>query len=244
MTDGLANWVRIAHADLILEAYLAQPPSVGRYPAIVVLQEVFGVNGHIQTVVERLAKGGFVAIAPALFQRTAPGLDLGYSEADLALGRQHKDQTSASQLLSDIQTCIDYLEQLPTVQRGGVGVMGFCFGGHVAYLAATLPSVKATAAFYGAGIPLFTPGGGDPTITRIPEIRGSLYAFFGTQDPLIPLEQIEAVEQALQVAGDRHRLFRYEAGHGFCCDQRSDYNALACEDAWDKALMLFRQQLQ
>lgn len=243
MMDRLADWVRIAHHGLVLDAYLAQPKLSGAYPSVVVLQEVFGVNGHIRAVTERLAQVGFVAIAPALFQRTAPGLDLGYSEADLALGRQHKDQTTAPQLLSDIQACVDYLDQLPSVRRDGVGVLGFCFGGHVAYLAATLPTVKATAVFYGAGIPVFTPGGGEPTLRRTPEIHGTLYAFFGTDDPLIPLEQIEAVETALKAAGDRHRVFRYAAGHGFCCDQRADYNAAACQDAWQKALALFHQQL-
>jgi carboxymethylenebutenolidase len=243
MTDVSAEWVRIAQPNLDLDAYLAQPQADGRYPAVVVLQEVFGVNSHIRTVTERLAQAGFVAIAPALFQRTAPGLDLGYSEVDLALGRQHKDQTTFPQLLGDIQACIDYLATLPSVRPTGVGVIGFCFGGHVAYLAATLPVVKATAVFYGAGIPVFTPGGGDPSLTRTPEIQGTVYAFFGTQDPLIPLEQIDAVEAALQAAGDRHRVFRYAAGHGFCCDQRADYNAAACQVAWGKALELFRQAL-
>ena len=101
--------------------------------------------------------------------------------------------TTAADLLSDLQATIAYLKTLPTI-TGKIGAIEFCFGGHVAYLAATLPDIAATASFYGAGIATSTPGGGLPTLARTSEIAGTLYAFFGTQDPLIPLEQIDSVE--------------------------------------------------
>ncbi|MEB3294115.1 MAG: dienelactone hydrolase family protein [Synechococcales bacterium] len=225
---------------LQLEAYLAAPTAPGIYPAILVIQEVFGVNAHIREVADRLAREGYVAIAPNIFQRTAPGLDLGYSDAELALGRSHKDQTIASQLLGDLQAIIAYLYSLPQVKSGGVGVIGFCFGGHVAYLAGVLPDVKAIASLYGSGVAVMTPGGGQPTLGRTREITGQVYAFFGTQDPLIPNEQADAIEAELIKWGVDHQIFRYEAGHGFFCDRRDSYNAVAAQDAWEQIKVLFR----
>ncbi|MEB3273981.1 MAG: dienelactone hydrolase family protein [Prochlorothrix sp.] len=232
------------HTNLTIEAYLAQPHTPGPHPAIVVIQEIFGVNAHIRAVTERIAALGYVAIAPALYQRTAPGFEVGYSEAEITMGRKYKDLTTAPELLADIQGAIHYLNALPTVQPGPVGTIGFCFGGHVAYLAATLPEVGVTASFYGGGIATFTPGGGNPTLSRTAEIQGTVYCFFGTADPLIPNDQVDQVEAALTAAGDRHRVFRYPgAGHGFVCDQRADYRPDAYADAWKKVQGLF-QQLQ
>ncbi len=200
------------------------------------IQEIFGVNSHIQAVTKRLAQEGYLAIAPAIFQRTAPGFEVGYSQEETDLGRSYKDQTTADELLSDLRATIAVLQ---TRGFSEIGAIGFCFGGHVAYLAATLPEIKATASFYGAGIATMTPGGGEPTIARTPEIRGTLYAFFGTQDPLIPIEQIDQVEAALEKYHIDHRVFRYPAGHGFFCDQRSDYNPIAAADAWEQVKTLF-----
>ncbi|WAS06541.1 dienelactone hydrolase family protein [Gloeomargaritales cyanobacterium VI4D9] len=95
------------------------------------------------------------------------------------------------------------------------GTIGFCFGGHVVYLAATLPDVRVTASFYGGGIATTTPGGGAPTITRTKEIHGTIWCFFGTRDPLIPNEQTDQIEQELQKQGIDHQVFRYDADHGF-----------------------------
>ena len=232
--------VTVLNEALQIDAYLAEPTGGGAYPAIVVIQEIFGVNAHIRQVTERLAQEGYVAIAPAIFQRTAPGFDVGYSEAETKLGRIHKDQTKAKELLSDIRATIAYLETLPAVKKGAIGAIGFCFGGHVAYLAATLPEIKATASFYGAGIATMTPGGGAPTISQTGEINGTLYTFFGTQDPLIPVEQIDQIEAELQRQQRTHRVFRYPAGHGFFCDQRSDYSPEAAADAWNQVKALLK----
>lgn len=169
--------VQVIHQGLSIDAYLAQPVEAGTYPAIVVIQEIFGVNAHIRDVTERVAALGYVAIAPALYQRLAPGFETGYTLEDVKRGRQYKEQTRAEELLSDIQATIQFLNQQPMVQPGGVGCIGFCFGGHVAYLAATLPEVRATASFYGAGIPTWCPGDGLPTLSRTAQIGGTLYAF-------------------------------------------------------------------
>lgn len=232
--------VKVANGDLEIAAYLATPEGDGPFPGVVVLQEIFGVNSHIRSVTERIASVGYVAIAPALYQREAPGFETGYTPEDIEVGRTYAMQTTASQLLSDIQAAIDYLKSLPQVKGDAIGCIGFCFGGHVAYLAATLPDIKATASFYGAGITTRTFGGGEPTITRTPEIKGTLYAFFGMEDASIPASQVDQIEAELAKHQVSHKVFRYEkADHGFFCDQRASYNEAAAADAWEKVKQLF-----
>jgi carboxymethylenebutenolidase len=239
-TDIRTKWVKIQNGDLQIDAYLAQPTETGTYPGIIVIQEIFGVNGHIQEVVERLAEEGYVAIAPAIYQRLAPRFSVGYSPQEIALGRKYKVQTQADELLGDMQSAIDYLKTLPNVKSGGMGSIGFCFGGHVVYLGAVLADIKATASFYGAGIATLTPGGGEPTITRTQEIKGTLYAFFGREDRLISGAEVDAIAAELKKCNIPHQIFCYDrVGHGFFCDRRSDYDESSAKDAWQKVLQLF-----
>ncbi|MBK1986345.1 dienelactone hydrolase family protein [Sphaerospermopsis aphanizomenoides BCCUSP55] len=237
--------VKLSQDDCQIDAYLAKPTTPGFYPGIVVLQEIFGVNVHIRDVTERIAKLGYVAIAPALFQRQAPGFETGYTPEDVAVGRKYAwSQTTASQLLSDIQAAINYLKTLPQVKKDSFGCIGFCFGGHIAYLAATLPDIKATASFYGARITTHTPGGGEPTITRTREIPGTIYAFFGMNDASIPQAQVDEIAAELQKHNISHRVFRYDGSdHGFFCDRRASYNPIAAADAWEQVKQLFAATL-
>jgi carboxymethylenebutenolidase len=236
--------VSITSGSLQIPAYLAEPSQPGCFGGVVVMQEVFGVNSHIREVTERLARAGYVAIAPHLYHRQAPGFEVGYTEADLALGRQYKLGTQADELLRDVEGAIAHLAAKDNVAKSGFGCIGFCFGGHVAYLAATLPQIKATASFYGAGIPSSTPGGGAPTLSRTAEITGTLYGFFGTEDPLIPPADVDRIEAALTQHQISHQIFRYPgANHGFFCDQRDSYHATAAQAAWEKVLELFHTTL-
>lgn len=235
------NWAARQGEALAIEAYLAAPVEAGTFPSVIIIQEIFGVNAHIRNVVERVAQLGYVAIAPAIYQRLAPGFAVGYGPEDVNLGRQYKEQTRVEELLSDLQATIDWLQAQPNVLANAIGCMGFCFGGHVAYLAATLPAIKATATFYGAGIPTWSPGGGAPTIERTPEIKGTVYGFFGTADASIPPEHIDQIAAALQACQVPHRLFCYAgADHGFFCDQRSSYHPEAAAAAWLEVQNLLR----
>ena len=239
-----SGWIKVQNDDLAIDAYLAIPEESGSYAAVIVIQEIFGVNEHIRSITRRLAREGYIAIAPAIYQRQAPGFEVGYSDEEVKLGRKYKAQTQASELISDIQATIDYLYSLPEVKQSGVGTIGFCFGGHVVYLAATLDRVAATASFYGAQIATWCPGEDKPTIARTKDITGTIYAFFGTEDPLIPNEQTKQIETELQQQNIEHQVFRYEgATHGFMCDRRESYNADAAQDAWKKVLDLFSQKL-
>lgn len=235
--------VHLPQNDCQVEAYLAKPTAAGIYPGIVVLQEIFGVNVHIRDVTERIAKLGYIAIAPALFQRQAPGFETGYTAADVEVGRKYAwSQTTAPQLLSDIQAAINYLKTLPEVKPDKFGCIGFCFGGHVAYLAATLPDIQVAASFYGARITTSTPGGGEPTITRTKEIPGTIYTFFGIEDASIPQTEVDQIVEELEKYHISHRVFRYDGSeHGFFCDRRGSYNPKAAADAWEQVQQLFGQ---
>ncbi|MBE9214232.1 dienelactone hydrolase family protein [Plectonema cf. radiosum LEGE 06105] len=235
--------VNIAADSVQIDAYLAKPQAQGSYPGIVVLQEIFGVNAHIQQVTQRIAKEGYVAIAPGLFQRQAPGFATGYTPEDIEVGRNYAwGQTKADELLSDIQSTIDYLKTLDEVKKDTFGCIGFCFGGHVAYLAASLLDIKATASFYGARVTTSTPGGGAPTINVTSKIKGTLYAFFGMEDSSIPVEQVNQIEAELEKYQVPGRVFRYNnANHGFFCDSRASYNPQAAADAWEQVKQLFGQ---
>ncbi|PSF36182.1 carboxymethylenebutenolidase [Aphanothece hegewaldii CCALA 016] len=237
--------IKIKNGDLAIDAYLAMPQQQGIFPAIIVVQEIFGVNDHIRDVTRRIAQEGYIAISPAIYQRIAPGFETGYTPESVTIGREYKSKTKADELLSDIQATIDYLYTLPQVQKQGVGSVGFCFGGHVVYLISILNQIKATASFYGAGITTGTPGNGKPTISRTPDIKGTMYAFFGMQDASIPLEQVDQIEAELQKYHIPHQIFRYpQADHGFFCDQRVSYNAIAAQDAWYHVLELFKTTLK
>jgi carboxymethylenebutenolidase len=239
-----AKKVQISNGNLPIDAYLAIPQGNGPFNAIIVVQEIFGVNSHIRDVTERIAKQGYIAIAPAMFQRLAPGFETGYNAEDVTIGREYKNRTIAGEILSDIQATIDYLKQLPQVKPDGFGCIGFCFGGHIAYLAATLDAIVATASFYGAGITTWTPGDGVPTVTKTPEIKGTIYTFFGMEDASIPFEQVDLIEAELKKYNIKHKVLRYQgADHGFFCDRRASYNRLAAENAWQQVLKLFSDNL-
>ena len=243
--EVITSFVTVPSNDLEISAYIAYPTGEAAYPGVIVVQEIFGINAHIRDVTKRIARLGYVAISPAIFQRIAPGFETGYTPQDIAIGRSYKERTKASELLGDIQAAVNYLKNCSQVKKDApFGCIGFCFGGHVAYLAATLDDIKATASFYGAGIATDTPGGGNPTITRTPEIKGTLYAFFGMEDASIPKEQVDKIEAELKKAGMTHRVFRYDgAEHGFFCDARASYNEVAATDAWQQVKELLQQHL-
>jgi len=243
-SDITTATVKIQSDAIAIPAYLAHPTDADQLPIVVVVQEVFGVNAHIRDVTERIAQEGYIAIAPHIYHRQVQGFEVGYSDADLESGRKYKMGTQADELLSDIRGAIAYGRSHFSNVPSAVGCIGFCFGGHVAYLAATLPDIQATAAFYGAGIVSSTPGGGEPTITRTPEITGTVYAFFGMQDPLIPQSDVNEIEVALKEASIDHRIFRYPtATHGFFCDHRESYDEEAAKDAWEHVKALFHKHL-
>ena len=158
------------------------------------------------------------------------------------MGREHRDALTAQAFLDDARRAIAFLQGQQPLACRGIGVVGFCIGGHLALLAATLPEVAATCAFYGARVSNFRPGGGEPTLAVVPQIVGDLLFIAGDQDPLIPPEELQAIDNAF--VGDRQRLVVARgAGHGFLCEARADYHPEAAAMGWRELLGLFGKAL-
>ncbi len=257
-SDCVASWQSIdpRRPDQVpLRCWWARPADGPPRAGVLVLPEVFGLNGWIRGVTERLAAAGYAALAVPLFARTAPDLELDYGPDELALGRSHKERTRTDQLLADLGLAAAWLQQQlpPAAAAGGLGCVGFCFGGHVALLAASLPAVAATVDFYGAGVAAGRPGGGPPSLELVPTIGGTLLCICGREDPLIPAADVAAIETALAAANAAraavnastglHRLVLLEGGHGFMCAARSDHHPASAAAGWSLLLDAFESQL-
>jgi carboxymethylenebutenolidase len=206
--------------------------------------EIFGVNSHIRDVTERVAREGYVALAPDYFHRTAPGMELGYDDDGMAEGMKHLNLLQADQMIADAKAAIAFVRGRPE-STDKVGAMGFCIGGHMTYLTACATDVAAAASYYGGGIAgPQGPGGGPSTVSRTPGIQGKIHCYFGGQDALIPPDQVAAIRKALEDAGVDHEVVVYDdADHGFHCDQRATYHAPSAADAWKRTLALFADRL-
>lgn len=211
-----------------------------RKRAVLVLPEVFGVNAWVRSVADRIAAAGVPALAIPLFARTAPELELSYGERQLAEGRGHKSATTATGILADGSAAIRWLRRQLGDPQAEITVVGFCFGGHAALLMASLPEVKRTFNFYGAGVVQGRPGGDVPTLDVLPQVRGELTCLFGLADPLIPKVDRDAIKSALAQAdptGQRLRCVSCpDADHGFMCEARAAYEPEAAALGWQLLL--------
>ena len=229
----MAKLIELTAADgCRFPAYEAQPTGTAR-GAIVVLQEIFGVNSHIRAVVDGYAAQGYLALAPATFHRVKPGVELGYTPDDITAGIALKAAVVALPspgVMQDIQATLDYAAQ--SVASGKVGVVGFCWGGLLTWRAAcTLPGVSAAVPYYGGGLTQAI------EIARTP--RCPVLAHFGDHDPSIPMEGIQAFQRAQ--TGVEVQI--YAAGHGFNCDHRSAFDATAAALAYERTLAFFARHV-
>lgn len=214
--------------------YLAGPVTEGPAPAVVVGMELFGISAHVRDVCEHLAALGYLALAPDLYHRSAPGTELPEDQHGRTRGFQLLNQLTRPQAIDDIRATLDYLQARG---RRVAGMVGLSVGGHVAYLAATALDVPAVAVAYGGwipttDIPLSQP---EPTLAATPGLTGRVLFLVGENDHLIPREHRQAIVDALQAAGVRHDLVEYPgAGHGFLSDRRDTYDPAAAKDAWQR----------
>ena len=228
----MAQFTTLTAADgFTLSAYVALPQGKPR-AAIVILQEIFGVNSHIREVADRFAAEGYLAVAPATFDRVKRGVELGYTDADMTAGFELKtavDALPGAGVLLDIQAAIDHAAQ---TSGGKVGIIGFCWGGLLTWKAACLlKGLSAAVPYYGGGIT------SESEIARQPQCP--VMAHFGDQDHWIPMEGIEAFKKVqLQVA-----VHVYPANHGFNCDQRGSYNEAAAMLARERSLAFLAANL-
>jgi carboxymethylenebutenolidase len=227
-------------------AYLARPEGDAVLPAVLVFMEIFGINGHIRDVTQRVAAEGYVALAPDYFHRTGPGIQLAYDDAGMAEGIEHLGKLQADQMISDARDAISTLRGRADVVGDRIGAMGFCIGGHMTYLAACETDIVAAASYYGGGIAAPQgPGGAESTVGRTSKIRGRIQCYFGGQDAMIPMDQVDAIRKALGEAGIDHDVHVYEeADHGFNCDQRASHHEASAADSWRRTLALFDDKLR
>jgi carboxymethylenebutenolidase len=207
-------------------AYRADPNASPK-GAIVVIQEIFGVNSHIRNVCDRLANEGYVAIAPAIFDRIEPNFQSGYSPDEVAVARKFVANPDWTAMLRDVQAAID-----ASKYSGPVGIIGFCLGGSVAYAAATkLTGLKAAAGYYGGAIVRFA--------DDKPMVATQLH--FGEKDTGIPLTDVEAIRAKRPDV----EIFIYPgAQHGFGCDERASYDKASSDLAWQRSLAFFATHLK
>ena len=210
-------------------AYVAQPAGAPK-GAVVVLQEIFGVNSHIRAVADGYAKEGYLAVAPSTFHRVKPGVELGYSQDDMSAGFALKTAVEALPspgVMQDIQAAIQH-----AAQGGKVGIVGYCWGGLLSWRSAcTLDGLSAAVTYYGGG--MTTP---DESARR-PKVP--VLSHFGDQDHWIPLDSVEAFRKAHPEV----EVHVYAANHGFNCDQRGSWDAAAAQQARERSLAFFAKHL-
>jgi carboxymethylenebutenolidase len=208
-----------------LNAYVAQP-SGDPIAGLVVVQEAFGVNRHIRSVADGYAKDGFLAVAPALFDRIQRNVELGYDPADLQKGIALARQSNPAVAATDVAAALEYLRKR-TARK--CGVIGYCFGGTMTWLTATRLDPDAAVGYYGGHIAQF--------VQENPRCPVMLH--FGTLDKHIRKEDIDRV----QAAHPDVEIFWYEADHGFNCDARASYNAEAAKQARVRSLEFLKKHL-
>ena len=226
----MGSFVDLKGADgFVFPAFVAQPagkPKAG----IAVLQEIFGVNSHIQSVADGYAAQGYLAVAPSTFHRVKPGVDIGYSPDDIAAGQAMKAAVEALPtpgVMQDIQAAIAH-----AAQAGKVGIVGYCWGGLLTWRSAcTLDGLSAAVPYYGGG--MTTPD----EVARRPKVP--VLAHFGDQDHWIPLNSVEAFRKAHPEV----EVHVYHANHGFNCDQRGSYDQPAAQQARERTLAFFARHL-
>ncbi|MGE0151295.1 MAG: dienelactone hydrolase family protein [Reyranellaceae bacterium] len=206
-------------------AWQASPPGLIK-AGMVVIQEIFGVNHHIRGVTDRFAADGYLALAPAMFDRRKKDVDLGYDQAGIAQGREVAMSLQPAEIMADVAGAIKALRGQGCAK---VGIVGFCFGGTVAWRAAAGAEVDAAVGYYGGGI----------YAARDLKPRVPTALHFGERDAHIPLDQVRAV-------ADLHpevEVHVYAADHGFHCDERASYDAAAARQAYQRTLEFFGKHL-
>jgi carboxymethylenebutenolidase len=203
------------------DAYRAAPDGVP-LGAVVVIQEIFGVNKHIRDVTEGFAREGYLAIAPAIFDRFSKGVELGYEEDDISIGRELKSKGNENldNILADVEAAFDAVKD-----NGFVGITGYCWGGVIVWAAACRLNFDAASSYYGGGI--------IDLVNESPKCKTIMH--FGREDESIPLEDVNIIS----TAHPKVIVHLYNAGHGFNCDRRRSYDEKSAELALIRTLKLF-----
>lgn len=231
--------VELPTADGPMAVYEARPDETPR-TAVVVLQEAFGVNDHIEDVTRRFAEAGVLAVAPALFHRSGSPR-LGYE--DIGQAYPHMGRLTSRGLEDDLEQTLEHLRRLGFKDRA-IGVVGFCMGGTVSFVTAARRPLGGAVTFYGGGI---EEGrfGEPPLLQLAPALQTPWLGLYGDGDTDIPTVQVDALSAAAATSPVATEVVRYpDAGHGFHCDARSAYHEASAKDAWARTTAFFGEQLE
>lgn len=235
-TGLVTETVEIQAADRKIPGYLARPAAKGRHPVIFVNSEVFGVHEWVKDICRRLAKAGYVALAPDLFIRAGDPS----KTTDMKVVMDIVKATPGEQVTSDTAASLKYLSAQPYADMKRLGVTGFCWGGGATWLCCErFPEFKAGVAWYG---PLKAgPYPRTPPLDLVKDLRCPVLGLYGGKDKGIPAADVEAMRAAIKAAGKRAEIIVYpEAQHGFLADYRPSYNAEASADGWKRMLAFFK----
>jgi carboxymethylenebutenolidase len=237
------TWTEVSTSDGPMRVFEAAPSGEAR-GAVIVVQEAFGVNGHIQDVAGRLAKEGWYAAAPEFFHRAGAEPVAPYDDFSKVMALY--DGLDQAGTLRDVDATLDLLHG-HGFEDGSIGAVGFCWGGHVSFLIAARRQLGASVGFYGGGIA--SAGhfqGFPPLIDEAATLKTPWLGLFGDLDGSIPVDDVEALRAALESAPVDHEIVRYpQADHGFHCDARpGSYNADAAKDGWTRALSWFEAHVK
>lgn len=215
-----------------MSLHVATPAGGGPHPAVVVVQEAFGVNAHVKDVCRRLAAEGYVAIAPEIFHRQGDHLEVPYTDVPRAM--EELGRLTNATLEQDLGAAFDYARSRADVDPARVGLVGFCVGGFAAFLGACRLDPAATVAFYGGGIVRKRPSLQlEPVLPEAAHIRAPILCLFGAEDQGIPPADVEAIRNALDELPVAHDVVVYDgAPHAFFNDLRPAYRAEAAAAAW------------
>jgi carboxymethylenebutenolidase len=233
------EYVNLSASDgTSLRAYVAHPEGKPR-AGLLVFQEAFGVNAHIRDVTERFAREGYLAISPELFHRSAPGFEAGYT--NFAEVMPHMQALTDAGLAADIQAAYQWLKN-GEAKNLPVGSTGYCMGGRTSIQAAITVPLQCAVSYYGGGIgpsPMFP-----DLLSRLKDLKAPTMYFWGGLDAHIEPDAVNAVTKALDEAKkDYVNVVFSTADHGFFCDARASYNAVAAKEAWALTLEFFKQHL-
>jgi dienelactone hydrolase len=217
-------------ADGLMPVYVCRPAGTGSHPAVIVVMEAFGLNAHIKDVTERVAREGYVAIAPDLFYRFGSPI-VPYEDVHRAIGYIQRFDDAV--LMAEMGGVIQHLKGRPEVRSDRIGIIGFCVGGRIAFLTACRhpAAIKVAVSFYGGGIAADTP---TAPINLADRIQCPVLCFFGETDRMIPMDQVRRVEETLKRLKKTAEVKIYKgASHGFFCNDRASYDAASAQNAWD-----------
>lgn len=231
-----------------MPVYLARPDDGAPHPAVIVLQEIFGVNTEIRRITDLVASAGYVGLAINYYHRTHPDLDEPYTPEGLQHGFAAAGKLTRAGLRADIEASIRWLDGQSFVRKGKIGTWGFCMGGSVAYYSATIPGVAAAVSFYGGSIAAPFPSGEPEMLVETPKVAAPIFLAFGGKDPYIPADAVERIRTELTKQGKPFELHVYpDEEHGFfrhsTGDMDGDTKGRDVKDAWAKVQAFLKKEL-